>query len=211
MAVIGDVEVYARQHVLHRPVDQHEALLLRQLQRPQDVAGIDRQHHPAHAVRQRHRPYPLLHLALLHVEGGIREILDIAEVVEMRVRDEDGVDVFRRHADFRQHVPRAAPVLHAELVAKVLPVVPVVVADVDERQMSVAADQRVAIGELHVALVMGSIEHTALVVVGDEGIFEHMDRILGHEMLLLCTVLIVMGDAEARRSGGGHRNCSRRD
>ena len=54
----------------------------------------------------------------------------------------------------------------------------VVVADVDHRDMAIAFDYGVAIGKFHVPLIVRPIEHAALVVLGDIGIFENPNGIL---------------------------------
>ena len=37
--------------------------------------------------------------AFLNIEGGIWEIADVSEMIEMGMRDKDRVDVFRRQTD----------------------------------------------------------------------------------------------------------------
>jgi uncharacterized membrane protein YciS (DUF1049 family) len=49
----------------------------------------------------------------------------------------------------------------------------VIVADVDHRDMAIAFDYGVAIGQFHVPLIVRSIEYAALVVLRDIGIFEN--------------------------------------
>ena len=86
--VEGRVQVDARQHVLAVAVHAHEPSLTGEIDRPHDVRRIDAQHQPPEPPLERHRPDPLRQLALLNVERGVRELLDVAHVIEVRVRDE---------------------------------------------------------------------------------------------------------------------------
>jgi len=85
VAVEGGVQIDAGQHVLHVAVDADETALAGQIDGLEDVRRINGDHHPLHSVGQGHGPDPLRELALLDVELGVREVLDVAEVVEVGV------------------------------------------------------------------------------------------------------------------------------
>ena len=180
MAVGRGMQIDPGQHVLERAVDRDQAPVARQIDPADDIAGIDRDHHPAHAVGQRHGPDPFRDLAFLNVEFRVGEILDIAEMVEMGVTDEAGIHVIGRKADPGQNRLGVAPVLDPETVAQNLAIGLVVIAHIDHGDVIAALDDHIAIGQLHIALIMRAIKHAAFVVIGNIAVFQNPDRIVGH-------------------------------
>src|SRR5271163_3464291 len=72
------------------------------------------------------------------------------------------------------------PVLDPELVAERLAVLLVVVAHIGHRDVVLALDQRIAIGELDVSLIVRAVENAALVVLGDVRVLQNPNRVVGH-------------------------------
>ena len=77
----------------------------RQLNAAHNVTGIDRHRHPPQTIRKRHSPDAFRDLLLLDIKFGVRKILDIPKMIEMRMRNEDSVDFFRCHTDFGGEPP----------------------------------------------------------------------------------------------------------
>src|SRR5271170_6632722 len=119
------MKIDSRQHVLQCAVDADEALFLCQLDAAQYVGRIDGGEYELHAAGQRHRPDPFGELALLNVKDRVGECPNVAEMIEMRMRDEDGVDVTRRDSDLGHHHLRRLPGGDAETVGVCLGEVPV--------------------------------------------------------------------------------------
>src|SRR6202789_2566099 len=94
------------------------------------------------------------------------------------------------------------PVLDPELVAERLAILLVIVAHIDHRDVVLALDQRVAIGELDVSLIVRAVENAALVVLGDVRVFQNPNRIVGHAFPPFLF---------PRRAPSWARNCNRTD
>ncbi len=89
------MKIDARQHVFAIAIHANQTALPRQIHGAHDVGGIDAQHQPAESAVQRHGPDPFRQLALLQVKRRVRKVFDVAHVIEMGVRDEDGARCLR--------------------------------------------------------------------------------------------------------------------
>ena len=151
------MQINVGQNILKCAVNADQPLLARKLDTANNVAGIDGNHHPAQPVGKGHRPGPLGDFPLLNVEFGIRKIFDIAEMVKMRMSNEHRVNLGRGQANTGQHIRGGTPVLHAKLVAQMLAIIFIIIADIHHRNMAVAFYNGITIGKFYVALIVRPI------------------------------------------------------
>jgi hypothetical protein len=109
----------------------------------------------------------------LNIEPGVGKILDVSHVIEVTMGDENVRNILGLDADLTQHLARRMPTAHTVRVSQHLAMRLVVVADVHHRQLALALDHDVAIGQLARALVVHAVDQAALRIVRNRGVFHH--------------------------------------
>src|SRR5580692_1779911 len=191
VAVVSDLEVDPGEDVFHWAVEHDEPLVPCKLNAAQYIPGIDARQDPSQTIGQRHRPYPILQLLLLDIKGRVGKRLNVAEMVEMGVSNKHGLDVLGRQANFCEDVLRRAPVLYIEQIAEILPIVLVVVADINHGGPILTFNHSVTIGKLDITFVVSPVNHAALIIFGNITVFEDIDRIERHVFLSNCQLVFL--------------------
>ena len=108
-------DVDAGQQIVTIAVDEIHPMLDRSLQRHADVRRINDLREMCKALRQRQRLVARQQLALLDMDARLGEFADRAQMVEVRMGDDDVAHCLRRHAQLGKHAQRRNPARNAEL------------------------------------------------------------------------------------------------
>ena len=168
------MNVQPRQQVFAVAIQQRQPVFLGTMQRGMQVVGIERPQQGAKAWRQRHQFHPAQQFGLLQIELRFREPLDRADVIVVRVRDNNVRHILRRHAKPAEQAQRRDPLADAATLRHLRTPPFAHEAGVDEHVDAATLRQHKGEGQVDRALIVDAQQQAGDRLVGGARVLQHV-------------------------------------